>query len=109
VEGLREGIFSLVKKTGLSCKAVFEVDGSRQSSHSNACEWWRRTQLTALCCAVLCCAVLCCAVLYCRAVLCSTAVLYSTLQLRASVLLVAAGCVRSCFARSGVSATQLGC
>ena len=36
VDGLKEGIFSLVEKTGLSCKAVFEVDGSRQSSHSNA-------------------------------------------------------------------------
>lgn len=36
VAGLREGIFALVGQTGLSCKNVFEVDGSKQSSHSNA-------------------------------------------------------------------------
>ena len=36
VPGLKQGIQDLIAQTGLACKAVFEVDGSRQSSHSNA-------------------------------------------------------------------------
>ena len=36
VPGLKQGIQHLIAQTGLACKAVFEVDGSRQSSHSNA-------------------------------------------------------------------------
>jgi hypothetical protein len=31
-----QGIDDLIEQTGLSCKKVFEVDGSQQSSHSNA-------------------------------------------------------------------------
>ena len=33
---VRDGIESLIKKTGLNCKKVFMVDGSKQSKHSNA-------------------------------------------------------------------------
>ena len=33
---VRAGIEKLVKDTGLNCKKVFMVDGSKQSSHSNA-------------------------------------------------------------------------
>ena len=33
---LRDGIESLIEQTGLDCKKVFMVDGSKQSSHSNA-------------------------------------------------------------------------
>ena len=33
---VRTGIEKLVKDTGLNCKKVFMVDGSKQSSHSNA-------------------------------------------------------------------------
>ena len=36
VPGLKKGIEDLIDQTGLACKAVFEVDGSKQSSHSNA-------------------------------------------------------------------------
>ncbi len=36
VPGLKKGIEDLIEQTGLACKAVFEVDGSKQSSHSNA-------------------------------------------------------------------------
>jgi len=35
-ENIKKGIDELVEKTGLNCKKVFEVDGSKQSSHSNA-------------------------------------------------------------------------
>lgn len=33
---LKEAIDSLIVQTGLNCKKVFEVDGSKQSKHSNA-------------------------------------------------------------------------
>eukprot|EP00667_Euglena_gracilis_P007966 EG_transcript_8047 len=33
---LRRGIEELIVQTGLNCKKVFEVDGSKQSKHSNA-------------------------------------------------------------------------
>ena len=33
---IRDGIESLITKTGLNCENVFLVDGSRQSKHSNA-------------------------------------------------------------------------
>lgn len=35
-ENIRKEIYALIEQTGLSCDKVFEVDGSRQSSHSNA-------------------------------------------------------------------------
>jgi STE24 endopeptidase len=41
---VRAGIENLVRESGLRCDRLFEVDGSRQSSHSNACA---RTALTA--------------------------------------------------------------
>ena len=34
---VREGIESLVTSSGISCDKIFEVDGSKQSAHSNAC------------------------------------------------------------------------
>jgi len=33
---VRQGIEDLIAQTGLNCKKVFEVDGSKQSKHSNA-------------------------------------------------------------------------
>lgn len=33
---VRQGIEGLIRSSGISCSCVFEVDGSRQSSHSNA-------------------------------------------------------------------------
>merc|ERR1719296_195330 len=33
---IKQGIDKLITQTGLNCKNVFEVDGSKQSKHSNA-------------------------------------------------------------------------
>ena len=65
---VRAGIQKLVKDTGLNCKKVFMVDGSKQSSHSNAYVAVRRElerrgekerHSLCVCCVWLCDCVMC--------------------------------------------------